>query len=156
MAKTIIRIVLLLLSFLVLLGATLFIVLRWDSIPAEVPTEFGGAGRPEDYQTKSSLWGMLIVGWLFSAALAVIGRVPALWKKNGGFVRVSRLRIGGVTIGPNWLNMDLMSLLVALLFSYLSICSALCRPLGAWFMPVFFGVLLFSFLVPSLLLGSVE
>ena len=156
MAKTIIRIILLLLSFLVLLGATLFIVLRWDSIPAEVPTEFGGAGRPEDYQAKSSLWGMLIVGWLFSAALAVIGRVPALWKKNGGFVRVSRLRIGGVTIGPNWLSMDLMSLLVALLFSYLSICSALCRPLGAWFMPVFFAVLLCSFLVPSLLLGSEE
>ena len=118
---------------------------RWDSIPAEVPTEFGGAGRPEDYQTKSSLWGMLIVGWLFSAALAVIGRVPALWKKNGGFVRVSRLRIGGVAIGPNWLNMDLMSLLVALLFSYLSICSALCRPLGAWFMPVFFAVLMYAY-----------
>ena len=34
MAKTIIRIVLLLLGFLTLLGATLFIVLRWDSIPA--------------------------------------------------------------------------------------------------------------------------
>ena len=97
---------------------------------------------------------MLIVGWLFSAAMAVIGRVPALWKKNGGFVRVSTLRIGKVTIGPNWLNMDLMSLLVALLFSYLSICSALCRPLGAWFMPVFFAALLLSFVVPSLLLGS--
>ena len=154
MAKTIVRIVLLLLGFLALLGATLFIVLRWDSIPAEIPTEFGGAGRPEDYQAKSSLWGMLTAGWLFSAAMAVVGRMPALWKKNGGFVRVSTLRIGGVTIGPNWLSMDLMSLLIALLFSYLSICSALCRPLGAWFLPVFCGVLLLSFVVPSLLLGS--
>lgn len=154
MTKTIIRLVLLLLGILVLLGATLFIVLRWDSIPAEIPTEFNGAGQPEEFKEKGSLLGMLIVGWLFFAAMAVIGRVPALWKKNGGFIRVSTLRIGGVTIGPNWLSMDLMSLLIALLFSYLSICSALCRPLGAWFLPVVFGVLLLSFVVPSLLLGS--
>ena len=154
MTKTIIRLVLLLLGILVLLGATLFIVLRWDSIPAEIPTEFDGAGRPEDYQTKSSLWGMLIVGWLFFAATAVIARVPALWKKNGGFVRVSTLRIGGRIIGANWLSMDLMSVVVALLFSYMSVCSALCRPLGVWFLPVLFASLLLSFVVPSLLLGS--
>ena len=153
MAKTIVRIVLLLLGFLALLGATLFIVLRWDSIPAEIPTEFGGAGRPEDYQAKSSLWGMLIAGWLFFAATAVIARVPAMWKKNGGFVRVSALRIGGKTLlEPNWLSMDLMSLVVALLFSYMSVCSALCRPLGAWFLPLLFASLLLSFAVPSLVL----
>ena len=154
MAKTIIRIVLLLLGFLVLLGATLFIVLRWDSIPAEIPTEFDGAGRPEDYQTKSSLWGMLIVGWLFFTATAVIARVPALWKKNGGFVRVSTLRIGGRIIGANWLSMDLMSVVVALLFSYMSVCSALCRPLGVWFLLLTFASLLLAFVVPSLVLGS--
>jgi len=154
MAKRIVRLVLLLLGILALLGATLFIVLRWDSIPAEIPAEFDGAGRPEGYQTKSSLWGMLIVGWLFFAATAVIARVPALWKKNGGFVRVSALRIGGVTIGANWLSMDLMSLVVSLLFSYMSVCSALCRPLGVWFLLLTFASLLLAFVVPSLVLGS--
>ena len=155
MTKRIVRFVLLLLGILALLGATLFVALHWGSIPAEIPTQFDGAGRPESFSAKRSLWGMLIVGWLFFAATAVIARVPALWKKNGGFVRVSSLRIGGKTlIEPNWLSMDLMSLLIALLFSYLSICSALCRPLGAWFLPVVFGVLLLSFVVPSLLLGS--
>ncbi len=79
--------------------------------------------------------------------------MPALWKKNGGFVRVSSLRIGGKTlIEPNWLSMDLMSDVVALLFSYLSVCSALCRPLGAWFLPLLFASLLLSFAVPSLVL----
>ena len=154
MTKRIVRLVLLLLGILALLGATLFVALRWDSIPAEIPMEYDGAGRPERFEAKSSLWGMLIAGWVFCAVTAVIARVPALWRKNGGFVRVSTLRIGGVTIGPNWLSMDLMSLLIALLFTYLSICSALCRPLGAWFLPMFFGVLLLSFVVPSLLLGS--
>ena len=154
MAKRIVRLVLLLLGILALLGATLFIVLRWDSIPAEIPTEFDGVGRPEDYQTKSSLWGMLIAGWLFFAATAMIARVPALWKKNGGFVRVSTLRIGGMTIGANWLSMDLMSTLVALFFSYMSVCSALCRPLGVWFLPLLFASLLLAFVVPGLVLGS--
>ncbi len=154
MTKRIVRFVLLLLGILALLGATLFVALRWDSIPAEIPTQFDGAGRPESFSAKSSLLGMLIAGWLFFAATAVIARVPALWKKNGGFVRVSSLRIGGKTlIEPNWLSMDLMSDVVALLFSYLSVCSALCRPLGAWFLPLLFASLLLSFVVPSLLLG---
>ena len=153
MTKRIVRLVLLLLGLLALLGATLFIVLRWDSIPAEIPTEFDGAGQPEEFEAKSSLGGMLIVGWLFFAATAVIARMPAMWKKNGGFVRVSALRIGGKTLlEPNWLSMDLMSLVVALLFSYMSVCSALCRPLGAWFLPLLFASLLLSFAVPSLVL----
>ena len=154
MAKRIVRLVLLLLGILALLGATLFIVLRWDSIPAEIPTEFDGAGQPEEFKEKGSLLGMLIAGWLFFSVTAVIARVPALWRKNGGFVRVSTLRIGGRTIGANWLSVDLMSTLVALLFSYMSVCSALCRPLGVWFLPLLFASLLLSFVVPSLVLGS--
>ena len=154
MTKRIVRLVLLLLGILALLGATLFIILRWDSIPAEIPTSYTGAGQPEEFRAKNSLWGMLIAGWLFFAATAVIARMPALWKKNGGFVRVSTLRIGGVTIGANWLSMDLMSVLVALLFSYMSVCSALCRPLGVWFLPLLFASLLLAFVVPSLVLGS--
>ena len=153
MTKRIVRLVLLLVGLLALLGATLFIVLRWDSIPAEIPTSYSGTGQPEEFKAKSSLWGMLIAGWLFFAATAVIARVPAMWKKNGGFVRVSALRIGGKTLlEPNWLSMDLMSLVVALLFSYMSVCSALCRPLGAWFLPLLFASLLLSFAVPSLVL----
>ena len=153
MTKRIVRLVLLLVGLLALLGATLFVALRWGSIPAEIPTRFTGAGQPEEFKAKSSLWGMLIAGWLFFAATAAIARVPALWKKNGGFVRVSALRIGGKTLlEPNWLSMDLMSVVVALLFSYMSVCSALCRPLGAWFLPLLFASLLLSFVVPSLVL----
>ena len=153
MTKRIVRLVLLFLGLLALLGATLLIVLRWDSIPAEIPTSYSGAGQPEEFKAKSSLWGMLITGWFFFAATAAIARVPALWKKNGGFVRVSALRIGGKTLlEPNWLSMDLMSVVVALLFSYMSVCSALCRPLGVWFLPVLFPVLLLSFVVPGLVL----
>ena len=154
MAKRIVRLVLLLLGILALLGATLFVALRWDSIPAEIPTEFDGAGQPEEFKEKGSLLGMLIAGWLFFSVTAVIARVPALWKKNGGFVRINTIRIGGKTIGANWLNMDLMSVVISLFFSYMSVCSALCRPLGVWFLPLLFAALLLAFVVPSLLLGS--
>ena len=154
MTRKVIRLVLLVLGIVALLGATLFVALRWDSIPAEVPGHFDGAGRPESFAAKGSLWGMLGAGWVMYAFISVIDRTPALWKKNGGFVRVSSLRIGGKTLlEPNWLSLDLVSLEIALLFSYLSICSALCRPLGAWFLPVFLCVLLLSFVVPGLVMG---
>ena len=154
MTKRIVRLVLLLLGILALLGATLFVALRWGSIPAEIPTNYDGAGRPEEYSGKGALWGMLATGWAMFALTAAIARVPALRKQNGGFVRVNNLRIGGKTIGANWLSLDLLSTELALLFSYLTLCSALCRPLGAWLLPVFFGMMLLSFVVPSFLLGS--
>ena len=153
MVKRIVRLDLLLLGICVLAGATLLVALRWDSIPAKVPTNFTGAGQPDAFEPKGTLWAMLGFGWGAFALTAAIARVPALWKKNGGFVRVSTLRIGGRTIlEPNWLSLDLLSLELALLFSWLARCSALCRPLGVWFMPAFFGVLLLSFIVPGVLM----
>ena len=157
MVKRIVRIVLLLLGIAVLLAATLFVAIRWDRIPAEIPTNFTGSGQPDEYAPKGSLITMLCFGWGAFVLTSVIARVPALWKGNGGFVRVSSLRIGGKTVlGPNWLSMDLLSLVVALLFSYLTLCSARCRPLGVWFLPVFIGVLLLSFVLPGVLMNGGE
>lgn len=150
MGKRIVRLILLILGVLALLGATLFVALRWGSLPAEIPTNYDGAGRPDGFSGKGALWGMLATGWAMFALTAVIARVPALWKQNGGFVRVNALRIGGKTVlDPNWLSLDLMSTELALLFSYLTLCSALCRPLGAWFMPAVLAVMLLSFVLPS-------
>ncbi len=155
MIKRIIRLVLLLLGICVLACATLLVVLRWDSIPAEVPTNYTAAGRPDSYAPKGSLRTMLGFGWAAFALMSAIARMPALWKKNGGFVRVSSLRVGGRTVlEPNWLSLDLLSLELALLFSYLAVCSALCRPLGAWLLPAFLGVMLLSFVVPSVLMKN--
>ncbi len=150
MVKRIIRLILLILGLLSLLGATLFVALRWGGIPAEIPTSYNGAGQPDAYSGKAALWGMLALGWLMFALSAAVSRFPALLRKKGGFVRVNALRIGGRTIEPSWLSLDLMSTELALLFAYLSVCSALCRPLGAWFMPVVFGALLLSFVIPTL------
>lgn len=151
MVKRIIRLLLLILGLLVLLGATLFVALRWESIPAEIPTNYNGAGQPEAYSGKGALWGMLVTGWLMFALSAAVSRFPALLKKNGGFVRVNALRIGGRTIEPSWLSLDLMSTELALLFGYMAVCSALCRPLGAWFLPAVLIGLLLSFVVPTVL-----
>ena len=155
MAKRIVRLLLLLLGIGILAGATLFVALRWDGIPAEVLTNFTGAGQPDSFEPKSALWTLLDIGWAAFVLTAVIARVPALWKKNGGFVRVSALRAGGRTLlEPSWLSMDLLNLEAALLFSYLAVCSARCRPLGGWFLPTFLGVLLLSLVVPGVLMKN--
>ena len=73
MVKRIVRLVLLLLGICALAGATLLVALRWDSIPAEVPTNFTGAGQPDAFEPKGTLWAMLGFGWgVESAAAATV------------------------------------------------------------------------------------
>ena len=149
--KQILRIAVLLLGLFVLLGTTLFVVLRWQQIPELIPTNFDGAGHIGAYGAKSSLIGLLLVAWIAWLLMAALARFPRLMKKNGGFVRVNAIRFGGTRLEPTPLSLDLCALVLAALFSYLCICSMLCRDLGVWFLPVTLVAVLLATLLPSLL-----
>jgi hypothetical protein len=126
-----IRIVLPALGFLALLGATLFVALRWEEIPAQVPANFDFAGRIESWTGKQELWIELGFGWLFTVFMALGIRFP-----NLGGMRVSALRAGRLRVKAPAELLAVMALVIGLLFSYLAVCTALCRNLGVWCLPV--------------------
>ena len=86
--KQILRLLVVILGLLVLLGTTVFLVLRWSGIPEQIPAHFDGAGHIDGYESKDSLIGLLVLAWVFWLLMIVLARVPRLLKQNGGFVRV--------------------------------------------------------------------
>ena len=126
-----IRIVLPALGFLTLLGATLFVALRWEQIPAQVPANYDFAGHIESWTGKATLWKELGFGWLFTILMAVSIRFPNL---QG--LRMSALRAGRLRVKAPAELLAVMTLVIGLLFSYLAVCVALCRNLGVWCLPV--------------------
>ena len=149
--KQILRLLVVILGLLVLLGTTVFLVLRWSGIPEQIPAHFDGSGHIDGYESKNSLIGLLVLAWVFWLLMIVLARVPRLLKQNGGFVRINPIRIGGTRLEPTPLSLELTGLALALLFGYLTLCSALGRNLGSWFLPVSLIAVLLAMLVPSLL-----
>ena len=124
MAKRIIRIAVEVLSLLILLGTVVFLTVYWKHIPDQVAAHFDGAGQIDGLSGKRSiLWmpGAMLVLYV-SLSLTKTMRIRSLGKE----VRI-----------PAPLILSVMKLILLVGFSYMTICAALVRPLGAWFMPVF-------------------
>ncbi len=133
------------LGFLLLLGATLFVALRWREIPDEVALHYDFLGNPTDWSGKGSLLGLLVLSWVMYAVLAVVSFFPQTWNTPGRpAIRVSML--GAKPQSPRQLQaaadmLALMRVEMAALFSWLMLCTARGTGLGAWFLPGFSAAL---------------
>ena len=139
------------LGLLILLGVTLYLLLRWDALPNLVATNFDGAGRPAGYSGKGGLLGGLITAWVSWLLLGALALFPALRRQNRGAFRVSAVRLGNrVNVPFTGLNSALMADELAALFGYLTVRSARGQELGRWFLPVMLGVTVLLMFVPGL------
>lgn len=130
MAKHIIRIAAEVLCLVLLLGTIGFLIVFWENIPGSVPNSFDGMGRIEGYADKKTL----ILNPVMMAAVYV-----AL-----SLVKTMRLRSLGkeVRVPAPPLLFPVMKLAILAGFAYTTVCCALERSLGAWYLPVFFVLVL--------------
>ena len=59
----------------------LIIVPAWffGELPAEIPSHFNGAGEPDDYSSRGSIWILPIIGVLVTVFMLVLSRYPHLY-----------------------------------------------------------------------------
>lgn len=118
------------LGALALLGATVFVVIRWSAMPESIPTHFGAGGVIDAYGQKSSIFVPLVLGWLIFGMLTLIGLIPInAWNTPINVARPLKVMLG------------LLNLIIALDYAYMTVCTALCRDLGRWNLPVFLFLL---------------
>lgn len=135
MATRVIRIVLEVLSLALLLGTIVFLILYWKDIPDTVPNNFNGTGE--------------ITGWVDKKQLILMPVVMAIVFVSMFFPRTMQFRSLGksVRLPAPALLFPAMKLAMLGGFAYLTVCSALVRPAGAWFLPVFFAAVFLPMLV---------
>ena len=137
--KRAIRIALEVLSLLILLGTVAFLIIYWKRIPAQVPMHFDGAGQIAGFGKKTSL--------LFLPAVMAVVYVALFFAKT---VRVRSLGRELRFPAPELL-FPAMKLCVLAGIAYLVVCSALARPLGTWYLPVFLTVTLLPLFIITVL-----
>ena len=126
MRSKIVRLVLQILGLLALLAVTLYILIHWQELPAEIPARYNAAGQPSSYAPKSSLVSLLLVSWIGYGLFTVLSYFPKTW--NLPVKTPQAYRLAGIL-------MPVLGLALALIFGWVSLCSALARNVGAWFLP---------------------
>ncbi len=111
---------------LILLGVTVFAVIRYGSVPDQIPTHFNVAGLADAYGSKSRIIVLLVLGWVSLIMMTVLSFFPNTWNVPKRTPRALSAAADMVTV---------MRLVVTLMFAWITICSVLCRGLGAWFLP---------------------
>ena len=137
MAKRIIRIAAEALCLTLLLGTVIFLIVFWKNIPDSVPSHFNAAGQIDGYAGKKTLILLPVMMAVIYAALSL--------------VKTMRFRSLGreVRVPAPLLLFPAMKLAILTGFSYMTVCSALSRPLGAWYLPVFLVLILGPMVVYS-------
>ena len=130
MLKHMIRAALEVLCLMLLLGTVVFLIVFWKNIPGSVPNHFNGAGQIDGYAEKRTLI-------LMPVFMAVLYTVLSL-------VKTMRFRSLGreVRVPAPPLLFPIMKLAVLAGFAYMTVCSALGRPLGTWYRPVLLALVL--------------
>ena len=71
------------LGFLILLAVTVFVLIRWSSLPEQIPSHFGAAGQIDGYSGKSGLIVLLVFGWIMYVFVTVCSPRRTCWRCCG-------------------------------------------------------------------------
>lgn len=133
------------LGALLLLGAALFVALRWQALPAEIPSHFNFSGEPTGWGDKGALLGLLVTGWVLYIVLVVVSFFPQTWNLPGRpAFRVTSFGAAGRSPRALQASADLLALMrveLAGLFAWVEVCASRGASLGKWFLPCFLAVL---------------
>ena len=121
------------LSLLCLVGTVVFLIISWETIPAEIPGHYNATGEVDKVTDKSFLIVLLIVGWIIFIGLSVVEKFPQIWNTGVQVTEQNKEKI--YRILKNMIGT--IKLLVALMFSYLTLYSATRKSLPLLFTPVF-------------------
>lgn len=125
------------LSLLLLAATTLFLLLSWQGIPAEIPMHFNALGEIDRWGGKASLLVLPGIAWVTHGLMTVVEHFPGLWNTGVRITVENRERVYRL-LGH---LLSTLKCLITALFVFLTLWCTLARPLPGWFLPVVLGCL---------------
>lgn len=114
------------LAVLILLGGTIFVLLRWPTLPELLPARFAANGEVSAWGDRSSLTLLLVLSWVMFTAMTVLGFFPQAWNIPRRTPRAYQAAGDAMAV---------LRFLLALFFCYMEFCTATCRGIGVWVLP---------------------
>lgn len=115
-----------------LIGLIIFVAIAWPNIPDQIPGHYNAMGEVDRIAGKGSLIGLIAISWSMYILMFVIEMFPQTWNTGVKVTKENKARVYRTM-------KDLLSiskLLIVLIFTYLTIMSALSKPLSPLFLPI--------------------
>lgn len=128
---------------LCLFGTLIYLIAIWEHIPGEIPGHYNAMGEIDRITSKESLLVIPIITWIMYIGLTVVEKFPQIW--NTGVTVTEENMEKVYRILKSMLGTFKLSMVAK--FTYLTIYSAMAKPLSIWFLPIsliiMFGLLTF-------------
>lgn len=122
--------VLTILGGVMLLTATIFVLVKWQQLPDQIPTHFNFAGEADSYGGKGAIVFEAAMGWSVFILLTVLVKFPKIWNMPVKVTPENSARLYGITRAM----LEIVKLLSTLLFVILMISAAMAVSLPQWLM----------------------
>ena len=74
-----------LLCAVLLLGGTLYVVLGWNSFPAQIPAHYNALGEVDRWGSRGELLFLPIVSWMLYGLITLVEQFPQIWNTRAAF-----------------------------------------------------------------------
>lgn len=142
--KTIINRIINILCLLMLVGMTVYLIIRWKDIPNLIPSHYNIKGEVDSFGEKKSILICPIMNWIMYILITVLENFPQMWNTGVRVTEKNRQRVYtilGAMIGS-------IKLVMVFTFLYLTVCMAELISPAAWFtlaeMGLIFGIIIVS------------
>lgn len=143
------------LSLVVLIAVSIWLLVHWGSIPDLVPTHYDFSGNIDGTGGKSNILIMLGLAWFIWLTFTVLDFFPGAWNVRGLSEITSTVgKAKAISLTRTFLQ--IIKFLIAILFSYLTICQAQGRTASPLLLPLSIFLLMGASVVHILLLSRLK
>ena len=124
-------------SLLVMIGTTFYLIVGWNSFPDRIPAHYNAAGEIDRWGGKGELIFLLVMMWILYIGITLIQRFPQIWNTGVQVTQENRERVYRILM----YMLETLKLLIEAVFSFLTVYGMTGKNLPVWFLFVFMGAL---------------
>lgn len=127
--KTIMNRIINILCLLMLIGMTVYLIVRWKDIPNLIPAHYNIAGEVDRFGDKISILICPIMSWMLYILITVLECFPQIWNTGVKVTEKNRERVYAILRAM----IDSIKLVLVFVFLYLTVCMAELISPSIWF-----------------------
>jgi len=116
------------LCLIMLVGIVIYLIIRWSSIPEQVPGHFNLSGEVTRWDSKETLIVLPVIAWIIFIGFSILEQFPKVWNTGVRVTQENMHRVYGILKSL----LSTIKLLVVATFVSITIIQSLSAGLPWW------------------------
>ncbi|TDH28607.1 DUF1648 domain-containing protein [Segetibacter sp. 3557_3] len=123
-------------GWLLLAGLWTLTGLNYSGLPDEIPVHYNGLGQPDNYDSKSGIWMLPVIGTILFIGMTVLNRSPHIFKYPGKITTINaKQQYTSATRLIRFLKVAVVMIFVVIVFKTIQTALGQAAGMGNMFLP---------------------